>query len=85
VIINVFAIVVVALVFSYFVDYLYLEHISLKFAEALKGHDHAHAAWWEVACAIILVILTLKGIFVEEIQPRLAHKPHSHDHGESCH
>lgn len=73
VIINVFSIAFVALIFSFIVDYLYMEFITLRLSEALQEHNHGNA-WWEVASAVFLVFLLLKGIWKEKISPRFSTK-----------
>lgn len=78
---NVTSIIFVALAFSYLVDYLYIHHFKMSFAQSLQGHEHHHVAWWETLSAVVLVILILKGIYFEEIQPRLK-KSNSKGH---CH
>ena len=59
VVLNVFSIVVVALVFSYITDYLYNHffevHVNLKSVM----HHHSTASWWELASVVILVFLLL--------------------------
>jgi uncharacterized membrane protein YraQ (UPF0718 family) len=67
---NVFSIVFVALIFSFITDYMYGHFFKLQLSEMLQHHDHG-GAWWEVISAIILVILLSKGIYKEEIKPRL--------------
>ena len=67
---NIFSIVFVALIFSFITDYMYANFFELKLSEMLQHHDHG-GTWWEVISAIILVILLSKGIYKEEIKPRL--------------
>lgn len=67
---NIFSIVFVALIFSLITDYMYANFFKLKLSEMLQHHDHG-GTWWEVISAIILVILLSKGIYKEEIKPRL--------------
>lgn len=73
VMINIFSIAFVALIFSFITDYLYMQFFQLQLNEAL-GHEHAHHSWWEQACAIILVVLLAKGIYLENIKPKLFKK-----------
>lgn len=80
VLLNIFSIVLVALLFSYGVDYLYQHYFDLSFASAFKEHDHAHVSWWENLSAVVLVVLIIKGIYFEEVAPRLR-KAQS----DSCH
>jgi uncharacterized membrane protein YraQ (UPF0718 family) len=78
IVLNIFAIVFVAIVFSYLVDYFYNNLFTLNFAYSLTGHDHNKFSWWEYLCSIFLVILIIKGIWIEEINPRFFKKPHKH-------
>lgn len=80
VIINIFSIVLVALLFSYLVDYLYANYFPLDFVKAFASHEHSQAAWWEILSAIILSVLIIKGIYFEELKPRFSknHKGHNH-------
>lgn len=71
VIINIASIGVVALIFSYITDWLYSSFFELKLNEQLMYHDHGSNAWWEVVCGVVLVVLILKGIYFEEIKPKL--------------
>jgi uncharacterized membrane protein YraQ (UPF0718 family) len=73
VIINIASIGIVALIFSFIVDYLYANFFVLKLNEVLHEHDHG-GPWWEIACAIILIGLLCKGIYKEKIKPRLSKK-----------
>lgn len=73
VVINIAAIAFVGLAFSFLVDWLYLNFFKLKLSEQLMEHDHT-GAWWEHLCAVILVMILLKGIYLEEIRPRLDKK-----------
>lgn len=67
VLLNIFSIVFVALVFSFLTDYLYMNVFTLELNEMLKHHNHG-AAWWEVLCAVLLVILLAKGIYKEKLK-----------------
>jgi uncharacterized protein len=73
VLINIFSIAFVAILFSYFADWLFTNKIPLDLSEQLSHHEHG-GAWWQVASAIILSALLLKGIYIEEIKPRLKKK-----------
>jgi uncharacterized membrane protein YraQ (UPF0718 family) len=81
---NILAIIISGLALSYIVDWIYAEFIVSTIK--LKGHHHHHeaAAWWEIASAIILIPLLLKGIYKEEIKPRLK-KAKAQSHESSCH
>lgn len=80
VILNIIAIVLVALLFSYIVDFLYANYFPLEFIQNFSSHDHDHTAWWENASAILLSVLIVKGIYFEELKPRFSknHKGHNH-------
>ena len=78
VIINILTIALVALGFSFIVDYLYANFVTLKLSEALQNHEHGHV-WWETLSAVFLVYLLLKGIWKEKIAPKLSAKD-SHCH-----
>lgn len=70
VLINIIAIVIVALGFSYLVDFFYAQtslNIQLKIGE----HGEHRGNWWQVACAVTLSLLVLKGVVKNEILPRL--------------
>jgi uncharacterized membrane protein YraQ (UPF0718 family) len=68
VIINMFSIAFVALIFSYITDWLYGSFVTLKLNEQLAHHDHG-GTWWEILSAIVLIILLIKGLWIEEIKP----------------
>lgn len=69
--INIFAIAVVTLIFSFLVDYLYTAY-SWPLTFKIASHEHGGGpAWWETASAIILVVMLLKGIVQQEVLPRL--------------
>jgi len=78
VILNIFSIVFVALLFSFLVDYLYSTYFTIHINEMLLHHTH-EGMWWQVVSALILIALLVKGIFNEEIKPRLGKKE------ASCH
>ena len=78
VIINVAAIAIVALAFSFLVDWMYANFFTLQLSEQLETHDHT-GAWWEHFSAVLLVILLVKGIYLEKIKPRFFKGP------ASCH
>jgi uncharacterized membrane protein YraQ (UPF0718 family) len=77
VIINLLSISIVALLLSYITDYLYLNFFTLSVSEKFSPHEHGPALW-ETICGAILSILIIKGIYFEEIIPRLKKKGHSH-------
>lgn len=69
--INILAIAVVTLIFSFLVDYMYTA-FAWPLTFNIASHDHGHgAAWWETASAVLLVLMLAKGIFQEEILPRM--------------
>ena len=71
VVINVLSIAVVALLFSFLTDFLYMHFFKLQLSENLISHNHS-GAWWEVASALILIALLAKGIFIENIRPKFS-------------
>lgn len=73
VILNIIAIVVVALGFSYLVDYLYGNFFPLNFAMA-DVHEHFEPGFWQISMGLLLAGLILKGIVVEEVLPRFKKK-----------
>jgi uncharacterized membrane protein YraQ (UPF0718 family) len=88
IVINVVAIVLVALIFSVFADYMYSNFWTISFRSIDQfGHDHqsgAVAAWWETASAVLMSVLIVRGIYVEKIKPRFSSK-HNHDHHGHTH
>lgn len=79
VIINVLSIAGVALILSYATDWMYGNWFTLNLSEKLSNHEHADT-WWEIACGITLSLLIIKGLYIEEIKPRLM-KSNGHSHG----
>jgi len=71
IVINVFSIAFVALVFSIFTDMFYGTQAPV-WAINQHLHDHHSTYWWEHASAFILVVLLVRGLWREEIQPRLS-------------
>lgn len=68
--INIAAIAIVTLLFSFLVDFLYT-YFAWPLNFNISGHDHGHgAAWWEIGAVVILSFLLIKGIFQKEILPR---------------
>jgi len=72
VILNIFSVVIVALAFSFLADWMYSSLFVLKLSELLQDHNHSHTTWWQTVCAVFLTVLLMKGIFNEEIKPRLS-------------
>lgn len=70
VVLNIVSVVLVALLFSFIADWMYLNFFPLSLNEQLHHHDHG-GAWWQVVSAVVLTVLLLKGVFVEEIKPRI--------------
>jgi len=70
IIINVLSIGGVALAFSYIVDWFYETFVTLRLDEMLMSHDHS-VNWVQHLFAVILSILILKGIYFEDLKPRL--------------
>ena len=79
VLINIFSIAFVALVFSFIVDWLYSSYFVLSLNKQLHHHDHT-GMWWQQLSAVVLVVLLLKGIYKENIVPKLKKKE-----AKSCH
>lgn len=75
VLINIASIALVSLVFSYVVDYLYT---SFSWGYDFHIHEHEHQSSWldqlSSVTAVVLLILLLKGVWVEEVKPRLFKK-----------
>lgn len=82
VIINMISIAGVALIFSYITDWLYGSIFTLNLTTQLSSHDHS-GMWWQTVSAVILSLLLLKGLYVEELKPRLTKK--SKLKTSSCH
>jgi uncharacterized membrane protein YraQ (UPF0718 family) len=83
VLINIAAIMSVGLFLSYFVDWLYQDFLHVNFQQSMKLNTHHHddANWLGIASSLALIVLLLKGIFIEEVRPRLAKKGAcQHDH-----
>jgi uncharacterized membrane protein YraQ (UPF0718 family) len=82
VLINIFSIAFVALIFSFIVDWLYMDFFTLKLSEQLQQHDHGDS-WLQNVSAVFLIILLGKGIYKEKIAPRLLKK--KTQSASSCH
>lgn len=88
VVLNLIAVVLVGLAFSYLTDYLYVDSaISWK---AQVGHEHNHIAWWEQGLGVLLVFLIVKGIWIENLSKYFTGNGHDHSHSHenessSCH
>lgn len=81
---NIFSIAFVALAFSYAVDYFYTTGVQWHSSHDL--HDHGQFSFTEQILGVLLVLLILKGIYIEQIRPFFKKKAHQHDHGGSdCH
>jgi len=65
---NVLAVVLVALGFSFFADFLYTNFLETNWAVG-DLHNHAHITWWEKLSGVILSILILKGVMKEKVIP----------------
>ena len=69
--INIAAIAVVTLIFSFLVDFLYT-HFAWPLNFNISSHDHGNgAAWWEIGAVVILSFLLIKGVIQKEVIPRL--------------
>lgn len=73
VVLNIIAIILVALGFSYLTDFLYSNYFPMNFAMA-SVHEHWDPNYLSIALGAFLGFLILKGIYVEEIRPRLRRK-----------
>ena len=71
--INVFAIAVIALIFSYLVDYLYLSFAWTKDFK-IAHHHNEEVGVFGIAAAIIFMILHARALYVNEIKPLLTKK-----------
>lgn len=78
--INIFSIAIVALIFSFIVDWAYANFFTLKLNEQLAHHHEHPTSMLDNLMGVTLVILLLKGIYLDKIKPFLAHKEHA-----SCH
>ncbi len=71
VILNVIAIVTVALLMSFFTDWMYQNYFSgFQFKASHHNHESSYALL-ENSMGIVLIILILKGLYSNEIMPRL--------------
>lgn len=66
VIINILSISVVALIFSFVVDFLYLNFFKLSLNPQLSSHNH-EGHIFETICSVILIVVLFKGIYKEKI------------------
>jgi uncharacterized protein len=73
IIINIFSIVVVALIFSYMTDYFYANYSVVNFKLAIE-HQHDEISWPNQISAVLISFMILKGIFKNKIQPILLKK-----------
>lgn len=78
VLINMSAIAIVGLIFASITDWMYMNLFTISIDEKLVTHDHS-GAWWEHVSAALLVILLVKGVYIENIKPRFFKGP------ASCH
>ena len=65
---NVLAVILVALVFSFITDYLYLNFFQTNWAVG-ELHDHEMITWWEKACGAVLSVLIIKGVVSDKVKP----------------
>jgi len=70
ILINVFSISAVALLGAIGIDYFYANN-ELVWNINQHLHEHHSVLWWEHFCAGVLVILLARGVWREEIKPRL--------------
>lgn len=83
---NIAAVIIVGLAFSYLTDYFYID--SVLDWKSSMDHNHAHFSLFEKVCGAFLVFLILKGIWIENLSKYFKKKSHNHQHEaskESCH
>lgn len=68
VVLNVLAIALVGLFFSYLTDYLYLNYFEANWAVA-SGHEHEDSSLIGNIAGVFLSVLIIKGVFKEKIIP----------------
>lgn len=75
VLINIVTIAIISLLFSYLVDYMY-SHFSWGYDFHIHDHEHEGSLFdrFSSVTAVLLLILLLKGVWVEEVKPRLFKK-----------
>lgn len=69
VVINVVAIAVVALVFSFLTDYLY-QAFTWPLDFKVAHHDHEVSSWWEISLAVVFTLLILRSLLLVELPRR---------------
>jgi uncharacterized protein len=81
VMINIICIGVVSFALSYLVDFLYGQ-FSWPF-DFKVAHQHEHGlAWWNIVSGIFIAVLLLKGLYQEEVVPRLKKRAQQ---AQGCH
>jgi uncharacterized protein len=70
IVINVFSISLIALIGAIGID-LFYANVTPVWNITQHLHDHHSVMWWEHVCAGLLVIILSRGIWREEIKPRL--------------
>lgn len=70
---NVAAVIIAALAFSYLTDFLYIQYFETNWAISMV-HDHSSPALWENVLGVILSALVLKGVVKEKVLPWFAKK-----------
>lgn len=78
VIINVIAVALAALLFSFIADFLYSNYFATSWHISM-GHEHDMKPLWQQALGVFLIALIAKGIFKEKIKPMFKKK------AQSCH
>ncbi len=75
VLLNLLAVVMVALAFSFGMDWLYFHYFNEVSAVKL-GHQHGaeHHAWWEYLSAWLMVVLILLSLLRTKVIPRIKKK-----------
>jgi uncharacterized membrane protein YraQ (UPF0718 family) len=79
VMINIFSIAFVALAFSFLTDWLYESFFSVNLNQHLSYHEHT-GHWWQIVSAVLLSVLLIKGVYQENIKPRLKSSGEKHCH-----
>jgi uncharacterized membrane protein YraQ (UPF0718 family) len=79
VIINVFSVAIVGLIFSYIADFLYFYFNLPTNFKISHFHGEEISAFSEI-CALILLTLIAKGIWVENLWPKLKKTSNAQDH-----
>lgn len=79
ILLNIIAIIIVALIMSYVVDYFFLETFQGQGSFG-QLHQHENISWWEKASAITLSLLIIKGVYIENLRPLFSKEKSCHNH-----